>query len=107
MMVAEKYLNPKYHGTDRINSCTDNNSLYQGYDWDVIRWVPKNNSDLSKAPRQDAHDIDVICPQRFGSSHSGVFFAVMCDGSVQGINFKIDLEVYTAKGTRSGGEVAQ
>jgi prepilin-type N-terminal cleavage/methylation domain-containing protein len=104
VLLAEKYLNLRYHNEHKINSCSDNNSVYQGYDWDVIRWM---NSNGAYMPEQDSQQVDSGCSRRFGSSHSGIFFAAMCDGSVQGIEYDVDRKVYEAMGSRAGGEIAQ
>ena len=43
LLMAEKYLRTDLYGDSgteiSVNSCADNNSPYQGYDWDVIRWA--------------------------------------------------------------------
>ena len=93
VLVGEKYLFVGHYPSDNIDrdSCSDNNSLYQGYDWDVVRWgnaSPGLNHDYT--PRPDTHR-DTGCTVRFGSPHSGIFNAVYCDGSVQPISFDIEL----------------
>ena len=112
MLVAEKFVSPKYYGdTDEsrnTNSCADNNSLYQGYDWDVIRWTRHENDYL---PLHDADRINNSpapgCQRRFGSAHSGVVLAAYCDGSVHDIGFDIDPLAWEALGSRNGGETVQ
>jgi prepilin-type N-terminal cleavage/methylation domain-containing protein/prepilin-type processing-associated H-X9-DG protein len=105
MFIGEKYLNPEYYLTG--SSCVDNNAITQGNDWDVNRWFPEwdgtqiRNGPVRR-PRQDTPGFE-NCTERFGSSHSARFNAVFCDGSVQGIDYDIDLRVYVAMGSRDGG----
>jgi prepilin-type N-terminal cleavage/methylation domain-containing protein len=110
MLVAEKFLPPKYYGDSgsyTSNSCADNNTLYQGYDWDVIRWT--NRQDKYR-PHPDSDTIDGKpapgCQVRFGSAHAGIFNAVYCDGSVQSIEYEIDPFVWQYLGVRDDGQVA-
>ena len=106
IFVAEKYLSPRYYNTG--NSCVDNNSAYQGNDWDVNRWFPNVDSSgnvqngSSRSPRRDTPGGE-NCTRRFGSVHAGQFYAVFCDGSVRPINYNIDLEVYSYMGNRKDG----
>ena len=107
ILLGEKYVNPIFYAGSNLNSCSDNNPAYNGYDWDNIRWVPKNNNDHGKIPKRDSLDVDPGCSKRFGSSHSAIFYTAMCDGSVQGIGYDVDLKVLRAKGTRNGKELVQ
>ena len=90
MLVAEKYLNPAYYmtGTDGA----DNNSLYQGNDWDVVRWT-------SFVPWQDTLGFDTMS-SRFGSAHSAVCYAAFCDGSIRGIDYTVDANTFAMFGNR-------
>ncbi len=108
--AAEKYLNPNDYETGA--NCTDNNTLFEGNDWDTSRWVPERrgttrvitaSSANARRPLQDTKGFE-NCTERFGSAHAAVFQAVFCDGSVQSINYGIDLYVFNAIGTRAGGE---
>jgi len=94
IFAAEKYMNPDYYFTG--NCCADNNSAYQGNDWDLNRWTGKSEG---RRPRQDTPGYG-NCTEQFGSAHSASFHAVMCDGSVQTISYTIDLDVYTYLGSR-------
>jgi hypothetical protein len=40
----------------------------------------------------------------FGSSHPGVFQAVLCDGSVHAISFSVNHEIHTWLGNRKDGQ---
>jgi len=95
--AGEKYMNPAYYYTG--NSCADNNSAYQGNDWDLNRWTGTGSG---RKPRQDTPDYG-NCTEQFGSAHAvGVHF-VFCDGSVHTVNYDIDLTLYTQLGNREDG----
>ena len=107
ILVAEKYLNPNYYENGRC--CADNNSMYQGNDWDTNRWVVRLKLDGSpdnpgrRRPLQDTPGFE-NCTERFGSVHSGQCYAVFCDGSVQSISYDIDDIVYSYLGNRHNGQ---
>lgn len=90
--VCEKNLRPEDYFS---RNTADNGSLYQGHDWDNIRWV-------LEAPRRDQPGIDWY--KSFGSAHASGFNAVMCDGSVHTINFTVDSQVHRRLGNRKDGE---
>ena len=93
--AGEKYMNPKQYYTG--TGCSDNNSAYQGNDWDLNRWC--NSGSM---PMQDTPGFE-DCTTRFGSPHvSGVQF-VMCDGSVHQISYHIEASVYEHLGNRKDG----
>ncbi|QDU56956.1 DUF1559 family PulG-like putative transporter [Aeoliella mucimassa] len=95
MLAAEKYLSPTFYAEEsRENSCSDNNSLYQGYDWDVIRWT---RSEARYLPQPDT-GVEEACSVRFGSAHSGALNVVMCDGSVQSVDYDIEPALWEVMG---------
>lgn len=106
IIVAEKYLNPNYY--ENGTCCADNNSVYQGNDWDTNRWVPAINADGQIAnwnqrfPKQDTPGFE-NCTERFGSVHAIGFHVAMCDGSVHKLNYGIDQQVYARLGIRNDG----
>jgi hypothetical protein len=122
IFVAEKFMRPDQYETG--DSCVDNNSLFQGNDWDTNRWVvggrvrgsnhlnPTSADELDRTkilqrmPLQDRLGDD-SCQRRFGSSHPAGFYASLCDGSVQFIEYAIDEWVYYSFGSRDDGIVAQ
>ncbi len=117
MLMGEKYMNPLQYDTG--DGCADNNSLFQGNDWDTNRWVvglrlPANNrrpvtefvidsnKRAERMPRQDTPGFE-NCTKRFGSVHSAGFYAAFCDGSVRLVNYDIDEWVYYGYGSRDDG----
>lgn len=100
-LIGEKYL--RFDLVDQnnytVNTCVDNNSLYQGYDWDVIRWVNSAaGQPIRRAPRRDYQPQPdsffdpETCAVRFGSAHPAAFHTAFCDGSVQSIAYDTDME---------------
>jgi len=110
IFAAEKYLHPAFYEATgfadgvSVDSCADNNSAYQGYDWDVIRWI-NSRTNLSKdyTPQPDTFGNASAekCAVRFGSAHSSIFYAVYCDGSVRGLSFDTDMLELEAMANRS------
>jgi prepilin-type N-terminal cleavage/methylation domain-containing protein/prepilin-type processing-associated H-X9-DG protein len=103
IFAGEKYLMPDHYQSGA--SCVDNNSPYQGNDWDLNRWVTTldgngkvTNAD-ARRPMQDTPGFE-DCSNRFGSSHAVRFNVVMCDGSVRSISYQVDLQIYSWLGNR-------
>ncbi len=110
LLVAEKFVPPRYYGdTDGAytsNSCSDNNTLYQGYDWDVLRWTNREDRYQPLADTDRVNGALVpACQLRFGSAHAGGLNAVYCDGSVHTIEYAVDPIVWEYLGVRNDGEV--
>jgi len=103
MFAAEKYMSTDEYYTGA--GCSDNNSAYEGYDWDLNRWVPTLDSSGNvtnangRSPRQDTPNTNG-CTERFGSAHPVGFHAVFCDGSVRLLSFSIDLKIFSYLGNR-------
>ena len=95
--VGEKYLNPDSYSNGQDGA--DNHSMYQGSDWDMIRWG-------TFSPRRDtpgqAGSVDW---QRFGSTHLAGANVAMCDGSVRTLAFDTRVEVMAALTNRHDGIV--
>ena len=96
-MVGEKYLNPDHYDTDGNSDGGDNHSYFQGYDWDVNRWATNKWPALQDTPGLTVY-------QGFGSVHSGVWYAVMCDGSVRGFAYDIEINVHKRLANRLDGQ---
>ena len=117
-LVGEKSLQPtQYNPRDIISANRnygDDQSLYQGYDYDSIRWggnsaSPPTASVLDFLPLHDAnHPTDSGGYNQwginnFGSAHpSGCFFA-MCDGSVQTVSFTVSPAIHWKLSNRKDG----
>jgi hypothetical protein len=101
LLVGEKYLTPDNYENGMDGG--DNESMYIGDNADISRWVGPEGSNDAFAPQQDRIGFaDVL---RYGSSHSGVFQTVFCDGSVRGIAYEIDLVTLSRLGNRKDGQV--
>ena len=113
LLIGEKYLNPDQYLTGGGQS--DNNSIFQGQDIDINRWVPEFDPDKPRTVRADqvaarrplvdtpgVGDIDF----NFGSVHAPGFHGSYCDGSVHLISYDIDLVAYAALGSRNDGQAA-
>jgi prepilin-type N-terminal cleavage/methylation domain-containing protein len=93
-MVGEKYMNPDAYESDAGDvDGGDNHSVYQGYDWDVNRWAW-----YQWPPAQDTPGFDNY--QGFGSAHAGIWQVLMCDGSVQGTAYDVDIPVHMDSANR-------
>lgn len=96
LLAAEKYLNPDaYTGY----GAADNNSCFQGNDWDVNRWTGTNRPPLQDTAGYDGHEL-------FGSAHALSMQTAACDGSVRPLAYTIDRNVWHALGHRKDGTVA-
>lgn len=94
-MVGEKYLEPKHYYTGADGA--DNNAMYQGHDWDILRWTYSNFP-----PRRDRDNAQ--CWECFGSAHPAGCYFVFVDGSVHLIGFSVDPEIHRRLGNRNDGK---
>ncbi len=95
ILAGEKYQNPDHMYTG--GSCADNNSVFQGNDWDTNRWT-------SSAPKRDTPGVG-NCDRNFGASHPAGFNVVFCDGSVRLLKFTISPEIFSDLGNREDGHL--
>jgi prepilin-type N-terminal cleavage/methylation domain-containing protein len=99
LLVSEKYINAwAYETTNLEDMQADDSCMYQGNDFDTIRWTGQ-----SLLPLQDTPGI--TRDYTFGSAHPAAMNAVFVDGSLRTIAYDIDPVVYEAYGSRDGGEV--
>ncbi len=94
--AAEKHMRPEDYDTGKCPA--DNTSMYQGHDWDVVRWANPNLD-----PRQDRRG--TLHYSAFGSAHPAGFHAVFCDGSVRSISYSIGPLIYGRLANRASGAV--
>jgi prepilin-type N-terminal cleavage/methylation domain-containing protein len=93
-MLGEKYLTPDYYSNGGDGA--DNESMYNGFDNDTHRTT---YPDIYHAPTQDTPGWANGLP--FGSAHATSCAMAFCDGSVQWINYSINLETHRCLGNRS------
>jgi prepilin-type N-terminal cleavage/methylation domain-containing protein/prepilin-type processing-associated H-X9-DG protein len=89
IMLGEKYLNPNNYLTG--NDAGDNEAMYTGWNNDIARTT-------ANAPRRDLRGLTNA--QVFGSVHDGGTNFVLADGSVQFINYNVDMTIYGPMGSR-------
>jgi type II secretory pathway pseudopilin PulG len=77
---------------------TNGKLVSAGANYNMIRYTGS-----TLLPMKDS-DVIGVTGGAFGSAHPGTWGAVMADGSVQRFTFNIDATVYSAIGTRAGGE---
>ena len=93
LFAAEKHVSPDlYLGSHGA----DNNSCFQGNDWDVNRWVGRNLPPLQDLPGYAGQ-------AQFGSAHATSLHAAACDGSVHVVAYGIDPAVWESLGRRNDG----
>ena len=114
-LCGEKALQPHcYDGLNPSRCQADDQSMYQGHDWDSIRWSGDGGDVRDFQPIRDQEGATAAIPagqatgdlyglKQFGSAHvSGCQF-VMCDGSVQTIAYTIDPQVHANLANRMDG----
>ena len=127
-LVGEKSLQPNcYDGRGTGDCPADNGSVYEGHDWDIIRWASTGNA-LPTGPNDKVNGIDWR-PLRdqdhlksettdwgsgekwgetnFGSLHPSGCFFVMCDGSVQIVSYTVDARIHYRLSNRRDGQNVQ
>lgn len=110
ILLGEKCLNV---GVFPYNQADDDGGWIDGYDFDTIRWgcfqpMPDWNDNAVQPIDAVRHDGKSHGGRRyaFGSSHSGIFNAAFCDGSVRQISFDVTLDaVFMRLCTRDDGQV--
>ena len=109
MLIGERSLHISLYD-HRANIATDNNSMYQGYDWDTVRWSSSYVSSLAPPgeemigmPRPDSEGDPSRAgiTYRFGSAHPSSFLVSYCDGSVHVLSYDIDPVEWERLGARN------
>ncbi len=90
-LVGEKYVSTGGYQT-AVDAGYDQ-PMYVGVDLDVSRWtldVPIQDQELQSV-------------RSFGSAHANACFMALCDGSVQGVSYRIDSVIHQRFGNRFDG----
>jgi len=95
-LAGEKCLNPD-HYDNGLSGC-DDQGWNSGWDCDTLRWT---SNDAVFQPRQDQAGYGGRVS--FGSAHPIGLHMAFCDGSVQFINYSINLETHYRLGNRHDG----
>jgi hypothetical protein len=104
MMVAEKYLTPNNY--DNGADAADDQSMFGGHDRDFNRYTVDNCTAGINLPRQDTVGTgECGYNWRFGSAHPSGIHAVLCDGSVQSIEYGVDPLVWMKYGGRNDDDI--
>jgi len=99
-LIGEKSLMPEHYENGQNSG--DNQSMYQGYDVDTIRFVATSASDADLLlPRGDTPGVNYYVA--FGSAHPSACNFAMVDGSMQVISYDVDPSVYRRLGHREDG----
>lgn len=110
LLAAEKYMNPDQYTTGK--GCSDNNSPWQGHDWDTTRWTPKPTVNADGSPTTKWDDTRRIrmdtegygdCQEQFGSAHDMFLHIVLCTGEVRQINYSVDAHIWACLGCINDG----
>jgi prepilin-type N-terminal cleavage/methylation domain-containing protein len=124
--AGERFINPDNYtnGADPA----DDQGLFSGHDRDFNRYTfGRNINNLTNANYKAALAAEIALPSNnpaaireplqdrpglgernwnFGSAHPGNFHVVMCDGSVQSVEYAVDLDVWRLMGGRDDDRVA-
>lgn len=110
MLYGERWVHVSMHELDHSIPPPqyDNNSIYQGWDWDTIRWASGHDSTLGLPWPDSQGDTGRRGPipsdcYRFGSTHPGGLNAANIDGSVHSVSFDIDPNAWNGLGGRDDG----
>ncbi|MCA9235768.1 MAG: DUF1559 domain-containing protein [Planctomycetales bacterium] len=114
IMAGEKWLPPRYYdavivGNDNpigADNPGDNNSMWEGYDWDTVRFPSGSAMPLPDSEGDGKYPANKIYFHKsMGSPHSGGVNHVYVDGSVHSVGFDVDQGVYDGLGNRQDGKV--
>jgi prepilin-type N-terminal cleavage/methylation domain-containing protein len=111
-LIGEKAIHANCYSATDANCWADDQSMFQGFDWDTVRWAGNSvsfNPSADWRPIQDPQTLPYEAQQNspflnyFGSAHAQGCFYVMCDGSVQNIEYNIDNQVHWRLAARNDG----
>jgi len=102
-LLGEKFV-PSYYEASRTHC--DDQSLYVGFSYDNNRAgkysVPPVSDSMVQVPNENRKTL-----WRFGSAHPTRLFMACSDGSVHGVDYSIDMVVFSAMSTRNLNEKRQ
>jgi prepilin-type N-terminal cleavage/methylation domain-containing protein/prepilin-type processing-associated H-X9-DG protein len=114
LMVGEKWLAPKFYNTvtykpsNPSDNPGDNNCLWEGYDWDSVRF-PSGSFSNSGEPQGElpTRDSDGIGYRwkSMGSAHPSTMNVAYVDGSVHAIEYEVDPLVWGGLANREDGKL--
>ena len=93
-LVGEKNMNSAVYETSL--TIGDNQCMLSGDDRDTNRWTDQP----ARPDTRGSFHTEV-----FGSAHKGAWHVALCDGSVRGISYSIDMQIHRHLGNRRDGEV--
>jgi prepilin-type N-terminal cleavage/methylation domain-containing protein len=96
LLFGEKSLNPDCYFDAQDGG--DNETMYMGENGDITRWT-YFDPNYPQGPVRDRRGYSSW--DKFGSAHPSTFNASLCDGSVHGIAYDIDPNVFLVLGKRS------
>jgi len=103
LMVGEKQLCVQNYRNGQDGG--DNENLYTGFNTDTTRSTNNrttgNSNQIRFPPQMDGR---VVTLNVFGSAHPAGFNALLCDGSVRLISYRIDVNNYMRLGNRGDGQ---
>ena len=97
-LMAEKYVPRSSYGVGTSAGLGDAQCAYVGDSADTLRGG-------QALPQSDATPITTVLAGVFGSAHTGVFNAAMCDGSVRSVSFDIDARIHFLLAAKADREV--
>jgi hypothetical protein len=104
-LAGEKYVDPDCYATGQDKG--DSGDAFQGDNEDNSRYgnldSPPPYYPPPMPPRPDTPGFEINNEGPFGSAHSDGFTMALCDGSVQFVNFSIDLKTHECLCNRMDG----
>ncbi len=91
-LVGEKNLNPDQYFTGIDFS--DDHPFLGADDYDLVGWT-------DNPPLRDQRGVSSVISTPFGSNHPYTFNMAFCDGSVDSLDFDIDMTVHKKNGCRN------
>lgn len=95
-LCGEKKINPNNYTNGA--SANDNETLYMGFNGDIMSWANTTTQYQAEADRGGNGDSG-----QFGSAHVQVFQMAFCDGSIHRIPYEVDPKIHEALANRKDG----